>query len=281
MKQNKKKCYFELFAMASFLYWGNNHLQTTRYLYENERLPLAFDNYKIVQISDLQSKVFGKEQSYLFRKIKEEAPNVIFITGDLIDRNRTDIDASMILIRKIITLAPVYFVSGNHEYQSGYYEEILFQLECVGVHILENDIATISVGGESVCVLGLADIRGNQNYSFVLNQLDKRTKGQFRILLSHRPEILHLYAEKEMDLVFAGHAHGGQIDIPFIGPIFAPNQGFFPKQTKGMHRQNNTNLVISRGLGNSRFPFRIFNRPEIVTVTLKKAIQSKVKYDIL
>jgi predicted MPP superfamily phosphohydrolase len=91
---------------------------------------------------------------------------------------------------------------------------------------------------------------------------------EFTLLLSHRPEMFDTYVEKDVDLVFSGHAHGGQFRIPFVGGVFAPNQGLFPKYDSGIYSEGNTTMVVSRGIGNSAFPFRINNRPEVILVEL-------------
>ena len=137
-----------------------------------------------------------------------------------------------------------------------------------GVFVLENNKKNITKGQESISILGIKDKSVNKNYQQILAVLSKTEKPAFQILLSHRPELLSVYSQYDIDLVFTGHAHGGQIRIPFVGGIFAPHQGFFPKYTSGVHQQNQTTMIISRGLGNSTFPFRIHNRPELVVVTL-------------
>lgn len=254
--------------MASFLYWQNNGLQVSRLEYYSKKLPSSFHGYQILHISDLQSKTFGKGQKRLIRKAENAAADAIFITGDLIDANRTDMEAAMDLIKRLTYIAPVYYVSGNHEFGSGLYEDFILFLEMEGVHVLENTSEKLERGGEKIDILGLADIRANKNYSFVLRKLAKNANEDFSILLSHRPELLELYASVGIDLTFSGHAHGGQIRLPFIGALFAPNQGFLPKLTSGLYYKENSSLVVSRGLGNSKFPFRIFNRPELVIVRL-------------
>lgn len=270
-KKMKKFFCFGCLGLSAFFYWQNNYIQTTTYQYCHKAVPKPFHGYKILHLSDLQSKSFGKNQTHLFRKIAKEKPDGIFFTGDLVDRNRFDLESAMVLVQQLVPLAPVYFVSGNHEYQSGYYDEVLFQLKTFGVTVLENDMTKIEKQGESLTLLGLADIRGNQNYTFVLNQLKRKTGEGLEILLSHRPELFPLYVQKGFDLVFSGHAHGGQINLPFLGPLFAPNQGLFPQYAKGVYEKKTTTMFVSRGLGNSRFPFRIFNRPEILVVILQNA----------
>jgi len=267
-----KKIYRRILGVVvlgiAFLYWQNNGIVVTKINMENENIPKGFEGYKILQISDLHNKTFGKGQKRLVRLVKKAEPDVIFITGDLIGRNRTDLEAAMELIREVVEIAPVYYVSGNHEYSSGVYEDLILLLEIEGVNILENQQTVLKSKGDQIDLMGLIDIRANKNYSFVLNKMTKKCKTGFRILLSHRPEIFDIYVEKSIDIAFTGHAHGGQIHLPFVGGIFSPNQGFFPKYISGVYTKGDTSMIVSRGLGNSKFPFRIFNRPELVEVIL-------------
>ena len=224
-----------------------------------------------MQVSDLQNKVFGREQRPLLKKIHESAPDIIVITGDLLDRHegRTDVDSAMEFVHEIVKIAPVYFVSGNHEHQSGEWEELVERLVESDVTVLENGKSIIERNGDTITILGLADKSVNPHYDKMLHTLMAGQEGSFNILLSHRPELFETYVQENIDLVFTGHAHGGQIIIPFLRQgIFAPHQGFFPKYTEGMHEKDGTVMVVSRGLGNSSFPFRIFNRPELIEVTL-------------
>lgn len=270
MKKTTKKLLSSIFCAAFFLYWEDNCLTVTKYHYENKRLPKSFDQFKILHISDLQSKSFGQGQIRILQAVEKAAADIIVITGDLLDANRTDLDAAMELIRKIVHFAPVYFVSGNHDCSSGCYDDLILCLQMEGVHILENDSAVLERGDDKIDILGIADIRTNKNYSFILKKLFRQKENEFSILLSHRPEIFDLYCKLQADLIFTGHAHGGQIRLPWIGGLFAPNQGFLPKYTKGLYEKNRSTMVVSRGLGNSKFPFRIFNRPELIELTLHK-----------
>lgn len=265
-----QKLLFCIFMVGLYLYWQDNGIMITKYTIKNNKIPQTFSNYRILQISDLQNKEFGKHHKKLIAAIKKQCPDCIVITGDLLDRNRTNINSAIELISKIITMAPIYYVSGNHEHQSGKYEQFISLLEQQGVIILENNKYTITKEGETISIFGIKDKSVNPNYQKILSILSNIEKSDFQILLSHRPELLNVYSQYDIDLVFTGHAHGGQIRIPFLfqSGIFAPHQGFFPKYTNGVHSQNNTTMVISRGLGNSTFPLRIHNRPEIVVVTL-------------
>lgn len=269
MKYLKIKVACSLLCLAGFLYWQNNGLILTQKTY-TKNVPGGFDGYKILQVSDLQNKVFGKNQEKLLRKISTATPDLIVITGDLIDRNRTDLDVAMEFVEGAVTIAPVYYVSGNHEHQSGCFDELAEKLTDAGVIVLENGKSIIERNGDTMEIIGLADKRVNPYYAQVLSTLMKGAdENSFKILLSHRPELFETYVENGVHLAFTGHAHGGQIRLPFIGGIFAPNQGFLPTYTSGIYEKENTAMVVSRGLGNSTFPFRIFNRPELVMVTLE------------
>ena len=256
--------------LAAFLYWQDNGLMLTKMTYEGD-VPKAFDGYKILQVADLQNKVFGRDQAPLLKKINASSPDIIVITGDLLDRHegRTDVDSAMGFIQEITNIAPVYFVSGNHEHQSGEWDILLEELIEAGVTVLDNGKSILEKDGETITVLGLADKSVNQHYDKMLHTLMAGQEDSFNILLSHRPELFETYVKENIDLAFTGHAHGGQIIIPFLRQgIFAPHQGFFPKYTEGMHEKDGTVMVVSRGLGYSSFPFRIFNRPELIEVTL-------------
>ena len=263
-----KKIMFCILVVAGYLYWQDNGIVITRYQYKNEKIPSSFCGYRILQLSDLQNKVFGKHHKKIVHLIKKENPDCIVITGDLLDRNRTNIDSAIELISKIVKIAPVYYVSGNHEHQSGKYNELIPLLKTSGVFVLENNKEIITKANEAISILGIKDKSVNANYQKILSVLSEIDKTDFQILLSHRPELLSSYSQYDIDIVLTGHAHGGQIRIPFIGGVFAPHQGFFPQYTSGTHTENNTTMIVSRGLGNSTFPFRVNNRPELVVVTL-------------
>jgi len=263
-----------------FLVWQNNGIVITSSEYTNAKIPEEFDNFKIAHISDLHNKRFGRGQSVILRKLEGISPDIIVITGDLIDRRRYNLEAAMEFIEGALEIAPVYYVSGNHEAWSGKYETIRESLEEAGVIVLDDTRINIQRGGSSIYILGLSDpgfltpsYLDGINMSSVIQHLSAWSvyKEDFNILLSHRPELFDIYSEYGMDLIFSGHAHGGQFRIPFIGAIYAPEQGFFPKLTSGSHTRNSSTLYISCGLGNSIIPIRIFNRPEIVVVSLKSS----------
>ena len=263
-----------------YLYFENNAIQITNIDVKDPIIPNSFNDFKIVHISDLHNKEFGKNQQNIIAKIKEINPDIIVITGDIIDSYDTNVQISADFINGISKIAPVYYVTGNHESRIlDDYVSLKTQMQTAGIHVLENEFITISNGNDKINIIGMNDpsfdflkLTGSTDEEIVatnLNGLTEDLKG-YNILLSHRPELIDIYASFNINLVFSGHAHGGQIRIPFIGGIIAPNQGFFPKYTSGLYEVKNTKMVVSRGLGNSAFPIRINNRPEIVVVRFKK-----------
>lgn len=269
MSKEGRKLLLAAAAAGAFLYWQDNGLTVSQQFYKGD-VSEAFHGFKILHISDLQNKRFGKKQKNLIYRVECTSPDMIVITGDLIDRNRTNLDVAMELIEAIVDLAPVYYVSGNHEHQSGCFEELAECLTKAGVKVMNNGKTVIQRDGDTMVLMGLTDKRANPYYRSILHMLCEGHEDAFKILLSHRPELFEEYAEENIDLVCSGHAHGGQIRLPGVGGIFAPNQGFFPTYTAGMYRKGKTAMVVSRGLGNSTFPFRIGNRPELVEITLMR-----------
>ena len=264
-------------GLFAFFKWQNNSITISEIVFKNDTIPESFNGYKILQISDLHNKEFGSKQNKILAKIKKINPDIIVITGDLIDSNNTNIDVAMDLIDGIINIAPIYYVSGNHEAWSGSYNDLKSKLENSGVVVLDNKKTEFFNDRDSIDIIGLADTSfiesdwleygGNSETKNLLNKLTEDSTN-FKILLSHRPELFDIYSNSNVNLVFSGHAHGGQFRLPFIGGLIAPDQGFFPKLTEGIHTSNNTSMIISRGLGNSIIPVRIFNRPELIVVTL-------------
>ncbi|MBB6218942.1 hypothetical protein HNQ80_005120 [Anaerosolibacter carboniphilus] len=269
-----------LVILLGFLYFENSILSTSNYEIYFDGLPKCFDGYKIVHLSDLHNKLFGRNQERLVEAIKKAKPDMIAITGDLVDRRHYREDVSMILIKECIKIAPVYFVTGNHEWWSGKYEGLELKLQAQGVMILDDRSRIIHRDNEWIYIIGIDDAAknipkygGKKEQEILKETLETALKDtqreRFRILLSHRPEKMDLYESTEVDLVLSGHVHGGQWRIPGMGGLLAPGQGFFPEYDGGLYHKGKTTMVISRGLGNSIIPIRLFNRPEIVIITLK------------
>ncbi|WP_026674761.1 metallophosphoesterase [Alkalihalobacterium bogoriense] len=278
MKKGKKKkwiiyCFVLVCFIGIFFYVQNNAVETTEYTIQFDNIPTMFDQYKIVQLSDLHSKWFGQEQKKLIKKVEKENPDLIVFTGDLVDSKKYDEQASLSLMAQLVAIAPVYFVTGNHEWWSGKYSSLEEGLLAAGVHVLRNEREVIKRNGEEIVLFGIDDpaaFATEEESNIILHELldDNKNNTNFTMLLAHRPELFSTYAQYEIDLIFSGHAHGGQVRFPFIGGLVAPNQGFLPTYDAGMFTINQSTMIVNRGLGNSIIPLRIFNRPEIVVVTL-------------
>lgn len=273
----KKWIYFLIGAivLAFFFYFQNNSIVTTEYSISSGKIPRNFNDYTIVQLSDLHSKYFGTNQVHLVEKVTNIKPDLIVFTGDLVDANRYNEKTSIALMEELIRIAPVYYVTGNHEWSSGKFDSLEAKLEELGIQIMRNRAEEIVKGNDKIQLIGIDDPKVKEHSTeratteeSIMHSIEGLEDDNYRILLSHRPEMLSLYAEYEFDIVFSGHAHGGQVRIPFIGGLVAPNQGLFPDYTSGKYNSDNTTMIVNRGLGNSIIPLRIFNRPEIIIVTL-------------
>lgn len=270
-----------IISFVIFCIYQNNSIVITESDYNNPKIPSAFNGFRIVHISDLHNKMFGDDQAEILNKIRNLSPDIIVVTGDLIDRRNYNLASAMTFISGAVKIAPVYYVSGNHEAWSGKFPVIRESLVDAGVCVLDDTAVELYRGNSSIHIMGLADpdfltssYFDGTNISKMTEQLKLwSTNENFKILLSHRPELFDLYCKYNMDLVFTGHAHGGQIRIPLIGGLVAPDQGMFPKYTSGRYSKDSTTMFVSRGLGNSIIPIRILNRPEIVTVTLRNKVK--------
>lgn len=252
-----------LLAVLIWCLWANTALITTAYTIASPDLPAAFGGIRIAQVSDLHNARFGKRNRKLLELLAQAQPDLILITGDLLDSRRTDPETAVAFVREALKIAPVDFVPGNHEARiPEIYEEVKAALTGLGAVILENESRILERDGQRIVLTGLTDP------DFGISWQDLPAE-DFQILLSHRPERFDWYAAQGADLVLTGHAHGGQVRLPWIGGLFAPHQGFFPAYTDGVHTQDNTRMVVSRGLGNSLFPLRFCNRPELIVVTLE------------
>lgn len=269
----KKRAIISLTAamaiLAPLLIWDNIRLETVHCEIADKNLPEAFNGFKIVQVSDLHNNFFGKNQHRLINAIKKENPDMIAITGDLIDTEKTG--NAYIFIKEAVKIAPCCYVTGNHELRTGFYESMIKPLLVeLGVTVLESDWAYIKKGGDTLPIFGALDTVSNKD--MFLQLYGRFYEDEFAVVLSHRPEHFEVYAECGVPLVLTGHAHGGQFRIPFTHQgLYSPNQGIFPKYTEGVYRKNNTRMVVSRGLGNNVLPIpRVNNCYQLVSVTLNK-----------
>lgn len=272
-RNKKKQKYIKLAITLSiviviilFCNFQNKHLETTHYTYAAEQLGADLEGYRIVQISDLHNAKFGKNNQKLVDRIRECEPDMIVLTGDLVDSNHTNVDRAVQFVDEIVKICPVYYVTGNHEYwlEKSEYDELMDGLIGAGVVILDDQVVEISRGDAKFRLVGLDDKSLADGTLEALLSDEK----EFTVVLAHEPQYFARYAGTGVDLVLSGHAHGGQFRLPFVGGIVAPDQGFLPEYTAGEYYMNGTEMIVSRGLGNSVIPVRLFNYPEIVCVEL-------------
>lgn len=269
-----------LLTLILWIVWGNRALQLNTYSVSSETLPKTFDGYRIAHVSDLHNSEMGKNNEQLLALLKEAKPDMIAMTGDLIDSRRTNVDIALQFAEKAMQIAPCYYVTGNHEARVSEYDDLKNGLTELGVTVLDDARVSLEQNREILTILGINDPSFKTDYLFgndasvTETQLQKLTNENdgFTVLLSHRPELFEVYADNNIDLALSGHAHGGQFRLPFIGGLVAPHQGFFPKYDAGLYTYGSTTMIVSRGIGNSIFPFRFNNRPEVVLIELQSTV---------
>ena len=266
-----------IFALLIWTIWGNTALTVSNIKISSSHIPAAFSGFRIAQVSDLHNAEFGKNNTELLKLLSESRSDIIVITGDLIDANHTDVGIALGFAQESVRIAPTYYATGNHEAASPQYDTLKAGLEEAGFIVLEDEAVSLERNGETITLLGLGDpdftVKGDmfgETSAMVSTKLRNLIddESRYTILLSHRPELFETYTDGGIDLVFSGHAHGGQFRLPFIGGLAAPNQGLFPQYDAGLYTDGGTSMVVSRGIGNSIIPFRFNNRPEIVLVEL-------------
>lgn len=282
LKARKKKIiifallFVVLFSLFIVAIRDNTALELNTYAIISSELPDTFHGYRIAHISDLHNTQLGQDNDQLLTMLREAAPDMIAITGDLIDSRNTNVDIAVQFVKEAVKIAPCYYVTGNHEARINTYIELKNELISAGVVVLEDTSVEIVIGGQSITLIGVDDPSFQTDYllgdseNVIHAKLSKlyTDRNGFTILLSHRPELFDTYVDFDINLILSGHAHGGQFRIPFIGGVVAPNQGLFPEFDSGIYTKGNTNMLLSRGIGNSIIPLRINNKPEVILIEL-------------
>lgn len=262
-------------AGAAFFNWSNHSLQIEEFTFVSPRLPEGFDGCRIVHLSDLHGAEFGEENAQLLAAVRSEKPDYIFLTGDLLDRFRaTPRSYATALCAALNEIAPTYLVTGNHEWALGNVPELKRAVSETGTIVLSNEYVTLERGGDAIVLAGIDDPNGYADQKTpqeLAKELYSEHNDPFWLLLAHRNN----YFEKEYrflgaDLAFAGHAHGGMIRLPFTDGLISVERTLFPSFTAGFYEIGGAQLFVSRGLGNSGPSFRLFNRPQVATVILKR-----------
>lgn len=294
----KKNCLVILFismVLLGFLFIQNNWIKISRFEIKSSKLPKNFNGCIIVQLSDLHSKSFGRKNVTLLNKIRKINPDIIVITGDMINSRNDDGKTFMSLAENLVKeYKLIYFVEGNHEQiadsiaegdNSKWFDNYIKNLKKIGVIVLDNDKIDLRRGNESINIYGLiqplccysaknsAQYTGEKEYqvSNIKKSIGKAEKGKFNILLTHNPNYFKVYSSWGADLTLAGHNHGGLVRLPFIGGVFSPDKTLFPEYDSGEFESSDSKMIVSCGLGNGEIGIRLFNRPEITVITLRNS----------
>ncbi len=264
-----------VFMTAAELVRSNYYIQTENIVYKSENVPKGFDGAKIVQVSDYHNHG-GSYDGRLIERIREQQPDYIFLTGDIADALRTDIDSAESFLEKVSKIADCYLVWGNHDYNitDGQREEMAQCCEENGITVLENEFTVIERGGDKMLLVGTVS---GMDSGFVGDMLEDYPEEKlFTVWLHHYPEDFYDIAEtseaagSRADLLFTGHAHGGLIRLPYIlNGLYALGQGFFPEYTSGVYEHGSTRMIVSRGVGNSGYTKRFLDPFHLVVCTLE------------
>lgn len=253
-----------------------NRLVVRNYTIKTDKL-LPTQSVKIVLITDLHSHMYGKGQQNIVKKIMVQNPDIIALAGDIAD-DQVPIYGTEVFLKAIKDIAPIYYVTGNHEIWTRDVSNVKDIFRSYGVRVLENNYEKVHINGIDLIIAGIEDPdiipyeRPGSNWYEEVKEglLNVGNKEAYKILLSHRPELVDFYDTLNVDIVLSGHAHGGQVRIPFIlNGLYAPHQGFFPKYAGGLYEHENYTHIVSRGASfNPKLP-RIFNPPELVSITIQ------------
>lgn len=278
MKKSKFFKYAALTGGVLFAAKGlDNRLEVTHYTINSEKIPKEFDGFRIVQISDLHAQTVPG----IVGEIKSENPDIIVSTGDLV-HDTGSVEPAISLCQKLTDIAPVYAVSGNHDVRRSDYTAYQNALNSTGVKTLDNSSKILFKNGATITLSGISDPfsedTGNINKT-IINSINKlKSTDNYHILLFHRANHMDLLQKGNFDLILSGHMHGGQIRLPGGRGICSPKSSWgsgypmlFPKYFAGHYRNEKTNMIVNRGIGNPMIIPRIFNRPEITVIILKSS----------
>lgn len=261
-----------LLILLLLIFDSKYRLTVTEYELKALHLPDAFDGFTIVQLSDLHGSEFGKDNARLIKATAALQPDLIALTGDYIE-SEEDLPVTETLIRSLCNIAPVYFTSGNHDWASGAIEELKQTVSDCGGTYLSNASLTLERNGASILLAGVEDPNGRADMirpDALLQQIAAEHPDRYIVLLAHRNDFVTKYPALPCDVIFTGHGHGGVIRLPLIGGLLGTERNLFPTYDAGLFESGRYTMVVSRGLGDAPLFPRIWNNPEIVSVTLRK-----------
>lgn len=269
-----------LVLFVTLVIWGvycDNTIAITNYCVNNTKNDAKL---KFVVITDLHNKEYGEKNADLAELVKEQNPDFIAVCGDMVNRGGPDTTKMKDVLEKLSKIAPTYCCLGNHERDNAakFGTDFKSETNSTGAVLLDNEYIKFTKNGKSVLIGGMSDYPYYEFYTpdddvpsrTLWEEFAEKAKNNFTILLHHQPEYIAEDAKKtDIDLIVCGHTHGGQIQLPFIGGVIAPNQGLFPKYDKGEFDLDGTKMIVCAGLSNTVFIPRINNQVEIGVVTIK------------
>lgn len=259
--------------LAGFWYFENYVIHTEEYVLSSDRLPEAFDGLRVAEVADVHGKSFGQDSKDLLRALEEAEPDLIAVTGDLADEH-TDLSVIRTLAAGMAQIAPTYYVTGNHEWVMEDLSALFGILEEAGVTVLRNEYVSLTVDGQTIILAGVDDPNGpydQKTPQALVEEIRAEWGDPYILMLAHRNDQIDMWSELQVDTVLTGHGHGGVIRLPFVGGLLGVDRELFPEYSAGLYERGRTDMIVSRGLGNSGIHFRLFNRPHLPVVILKTA----------
>lgn len=267
-----------IIAIAFLFYDSNTRLVVEQFELTGDRIPKGFDGFKIVQLSDMHNTTYGEDNGTFLSLVRGESPDIIVITGDIIDGWFNSNEEKIALERDFVShvvpalceIAPVYYVTGNHEWPSPWVHEFLELMADCGATVLRNEYVELTSGGDTIVLAGADDPNGPYDMKTpaeLVSEVREAEGDRYLLMLYHRNDKLSMWSELGVDAVLCGHAHGGLIRLPFTEGLIGPGRELFPKNTGGMYEEGATKMIVSRGVGGMKL--RFLNNPEIVSVTLR------------
>ncbi len=274
--RNRKKRFPALLLITLllvFLYADQHLLVVDRYEVSMPGLPESFDGLRIVLLSDLHGREFGKNNERLVARVEAERPDMIALTGDFVSVEE-DLAGFGALLPRLRALAPCYYVSGNHEWAHRQMSKAKELLREHDIDYLNNRYTFLERGGERLCICGSDDPNSAADMITppeLVEQLHLQEGDIPVVYLCHRNDAMEKWPALDVDVILCGHGHGGIVRLPGIGGLVGVNRRLFPAYSAGLYRSEHYSMVVSRGLGNIHHIPRVFNFPQIVVVTLKKS----------
>lgn len=266
-----------LFIIGNIIY-SNYCLTYSNYTVETNKIK---GSVKMVVISDTEGGFVGKDNKRLIKKIDNANPEIVCIVGDMVEKNSNNYDSAISICKSLAKKYPTYYALGNHEVGlNDKLKSFENKISETGVTLLDNKMVDYKTkSGDKLTIAGIKDYPffeyyapdyNNDENKLFQSYLKQENNSHFSILLCHKPECYTWsFKDYNIDLMISGHTHGGIIRIPFVGGVYAPEQGYFPKYTKGYYKEKNVNLIITSGLNTSRNIPRFFNPLDVAVVTIK------------